>query len=110
MVDKYISGDTSHLVVPGGKTSSVSRKVMMSVCRHLYESESVSRSVVSDSSQGPHGLQPYQAPPSMGFSMQEYWSGGAITFSVSVSRNHLQVSFSRIPSKANVKKKYSFTK
>ena len=28
MVDKYISGYTSHLVVPGGKTSSVSRKVM----------------------------------------------------------------------------------
>ena len=23
----------------------------------------------------------YQAPPSMGFSRQEYWSGGAITFS-----------------------------
>ena len=23
----------------------------------------------------------YQAPPSMGFSRQEYWSGGAIAFS-----------------------------
>ena len=23
----------------------------------------------------------YQAPPSMGFSKQEYWSGGAIAFS-----------------------------
>ena len=32
-------------------------------------SESVSRSVVSDS------LQPRQAPLSMGFSRQEYWSG-----------------------------------
>ena len=33
-----------------------------------------SLSVVSDP-QRPHGLQPYQAPPSMGFSRQEYWSG-----------------------------------
>ena len=31
MVDKYISGYTSHLVVPGGKTSSVSRKVMTDI-------------------------------------------------------------------------------
>ena len=34
-----------------------------------------SRSVMSDSLQ-PHGLTvAYQAPPSMGFSRQEYWSG-----------------------------------
>ena len=35
----------------------------------------VSRSVVSDSLR-PHGLYvAHQAPPSMGFSRQEYWSG-----------------------------------
>ena len=33
-----------------------------------------SRSVVSDSLR-PHELVAYQAPPSMGFSRQEYWSG-----------------------------------
>ena len=33
-----------------------------------------SRSVVSDSLR-PRGLVAYQAPPSMGFSKQEYWSG-----------------------------------
>ena len=25
--------------------------------------------------QGPHGLKPVKAPPSMGFSRKEYWSG-----------------------------------
>ena len=33
-----------------------------------------SRSVMSDSHR-PHGPQAHQAPPSMGFSRQEYWSG-----------------------------------
>ena len=43
---------------------------------YLKKSESeVSRSVVSDSLR-PHGLTvAYQAPPSMGFSRQECWSG-----------------------------------
>ena len=36
--------------------------------------KSVRHSVVSDSSR-PHGLMPGQAPLSMGFSRQEYWSG-----------------------------------
>ena len=43
----------------------------------MHESEKWkwSRSVVSDSSR-PHELYvAYQAPPSMGFSRQEYWSG-----------------------------------
>ena len=34
----------------------------------------VSRSVVSDSLR-PHGLVAHQAPPSIGFSRREYWSG-----------------------------------
>ena len=29
----------------------------------------------------------YQAPPSMGFSKQEYWSGGAIAFSKQMNRD-----------------------
>ena len=35
----------------------------------------VSHSVVSNDSLWPHGLGPCQAPPSTGFSRQEYWSG-----------------------------------
>ena len=31
----------------------------------------------------------YQAPPSMGFPRQEYWSGGAIALSTKASRIHL---------------------
>ena len=41
---------------------------------------SVSRLVVPDSLR-PHGLQPHQAPVSMRFSRQGYWSGLAISFS-----------------------------
>ena len=35
------------------------------------------KSLQSDSQQ-PHGLAAYQAPPSMGFSRQEYWSGSLV--------------------------------
>ena len=44
-------------------------------CRKVKnESENESCSVMSDLQQ-PYGLQPHQAPLSMGFSRQEYWSG-----------------------------------
>ena len=41
---------------------------------HIVKAVCVSRSVVSDSLQ-PHGTVAHQAPLSMEFSMQEYWSG-----------------------------------
>ena len=34
---------------------------------------------------------PYQAPPPMGFSRQEYWSGGAIAFSVTSLYNYIKL-------------------
>ena len=44
----------------------------------LTHSESESRSVLSDSFATPWTVA-YQAPPSMGFSRQEYWSGVSLS-------------------------------
>ena len=45
---------------------------------------------MSDSSR-PHGLQPtYQAPPSLGFSRQEYWSWVASAFSLRVTIGYIK--------------------
>ena len=45
-------------------------------CRLIsFDLESESESEVVPHSLGPHGLVAYQAPPSVGFSRQEYWSG-----------------------------------
>ena len=41
---------------------------------HTKSACMLSRSAASDSVQ-PYGLEPHQAPLSMGFSRQEYWSG-----------------------------------
>ena len=43
--------------------------------RILLSTSTVSHSVVCPTLCDPHGLQPRQAPLSMGFSRQEYWSG-----------------------------------
>ena len=50
---------------------SHSKNIYICMCVYIYEKWKWSRSVVSDSLR-PHG---HQAPPPMGFSRQEYWSG-----------------------------------
>ena len=42
--------------------------------------------------QRPHGLQPSQVPPSVGFSRQEYWSGVPLP-SPNLTRNSCQICF-----------------
>ena len=59
--------------VPGILQARTLEWVAISFSNDESEKWKRSRSVVSDS-QGPQGLQ-HQAPPSMGFSRQEYWSG-----------------------------------
>ena len=43
--------------------------------RIILSTSTISYSVVCPTLCDPHGLQPRQAPLSMGFSRQEYWSG-----------------------------------
>ena len=38
---------------------------------------------MSDAATPWRSLPAYQAPPSMGFSKREYWSGGAVAYSIS---------------------------
>ena len=59
--------------VPGILQARTLEWVAISFSNDESEKWKRSRSVVPDS-QGPQGLQ-HQAPPSMGFSRQEYWSG-----------------------------------
>ena len=51
------------------KIYNLNRYLVRTCSIHESESEVVPHSL------GPHGLVAYQAPPSVGFSRQEYWSG-----------------------------------
>ena len=69
-----IDGSPPGSPVPGILQARTLEWVAISFPMHESEKWKWSHSVMFDSSQ-PHGTTAYQAPPSMGFSRQENWSG-----------------------------------